>query len=153
MMDNDENTAELFREMVRLFIRDQRQSAACLDAGQTVRCHILNELLRDAPLSQQALVERLGLDKGWISRAVDALQAEGSLSKEPNERDRRSVMLVLTSQGKTLAATLNRQLNCHAASLLAHVPPEQQAALRGALQSLQSALKNNQHKSRTTRSR
>jgi DNA-binding MarR family transcriptional regulator len=148
-MSSEENTAQLFREVVRLFVRDQRERAACMDGGQTVRCHILNELLRDGPLPQQALVARLGLDKGWISRAVEALQSEGSLSRQANEQDKRSVMLTLTAQGKARAATLNSQLNRHAKTVLAHVPPEQQAALHHALQTLKSVLSNPLEKQET----
>jgi DNA-binding MarR family transcriptional regulator len=136
-----ETTAQLFRDVVRLFIRDQRETAACMDGGQTVRCHILNELLRSGPLPQQALVERLGMDKGWISRAVDALSLEGSLSRQPNELDKRSVLLKLTAQGRSRAAALNRLLNLHVENLLAQLPPPQQAALHSAMQTLQSVLK------------
>ncbi|MTV38341.1 MarR family winged helix-turn-helix transcriptional regulator [Duganella radicis] len=140
IMISNETTAQLLREVVRLFIRDQRESAACMDGGQTVRCHILNELLRSGSLPQQALVERLGLDKGWISRAVEALSAEGSLTRQPNELDKRSVMLTLTARGTDRAVSLNSQLNEHATTLLTHVPPEQLAALHSALRSLKSAL-------------
>jgi len=149
-MSGEENTAQLFREVVRLFVRDQRERAACMDGGQTVRCHILNELLRDGPLPQQALVARLGLDKGWISRAVEALQSEGSLSRQANEQDKRSVMLTLTAQGKSRATSLNRQLNRHSEMVLAHVPPEQQAALHNALQTLKSALGDPHEKQEST---
>lgn len=149
-MYSEENTAQLFREVVRLFVRDQRERAACMDGGQTVRCHILNELLRDGPLPQQALVARLGMDKGWISRAVEALQSEGSLSRQANQQDKRSVMLTLTAQGKTRATALNSQLNRHAKTVLAHVPPEQQAALHHALQTLKSVLSNPHEKQETT---
>ncbi|WP_426337436.1 MarR family winged helix-turn-helix transcriptional regulator [Pseudoduganella sp. R-31] len=139
-MSTNENTAQLFRDVVRLFVRDQRENAGCMDGGQTVRCHILNELLRETPLPQQALVNRLGLDKAWISRAVDGLCMEGCLSKEPSQRDRRSVMLSLTAKGKARAASLNLQLNQHVEGLLADVPPAQRAALRNALQTLHAAL-------------
>ncbi|MBA5638607.1 winged helix-turn-helix transcriptional regulator [Duganella sp. LX20W] len=150
VMTSKETTAQLLREVVRLFIRDQRESAACMDGGQTVRCHILNELLRNGPLPQQALVERLGLDKGWISRAVDALSTEGSLTRQVNELDKRSVMLTLTAHGKARATSLDAQLNGHAETLLACVSPDQQAAFHSALQSLKCALHNPDEKSRTT---
>jgi len=147
-MNTTENTAQLFRDVVRLFVRDQRDNAGCMDGGQTVRCHILNELLRETRLPQQALVDRLGLDKAWISRAVDGLCTEGCLSKEPNELDRRSVVLSLTPQGKARATSLNLQLNRHVEGLLAQVPRAQQAALGNALQSLHSALSTSNEKSR-----
>jgi DNA-binding MarR family transcriptional regulator len=147
-MSTSENTAQLFRDVVRLFVRDQRDNAGCMDGGQTVRCHILNELLREAPLPQQTLVDRLGLDKAWISRAVDGLCTEGCLSKETNLLDKRSVLLSLTPQGKARATSLNLQLNRHVEGLLAQVPHTQRAGLRNALQSLHSALNTPNEKAR-----
>lgn len=64
-----------------------------------MQCHALTELLREEGLPQQALAERLGLDKGWISRAVDTLVMEGCITKQASEQDRRSVVLSLTVAG------------------------------------------------------
>lgn len=127
------STAELLREVVRLFVRDQRASAACKDGVSTVQCHVLNELLRHQQMTQQALAERLGMDKGWISRAVEALAAEGMVAKTPNETDKRSAWLKLTASGRTRAVTLNNQLNQHAEHVLSAVPDEQHQVLHACL--------------------
>lgn len=132
--------APLIREIVRLYVRAQRRQARCGDGASTVQCHVLTELLREAGLSQQALVERLGLDKGWISRAVDALVEEGFVSKQASASDRRSVTLALTRSGQARAQLLEQQLNQHASQLLERVPAQHQPMVLQSLQLLMDAL-------------
>ena len=132
--------APLIREVVRLYVRAQRKQAKCGNGASTVQCHVLTELLREEGLPQQALVERLGLDKGWISRAVDALVTEGSMTKQASEQDRRSVVLSLTAAGRARAQQLEDELNRHAVQLLEHVPRDRQAQVHEALQLLIAAL-------------
>ena len=133
--------APLLREVVRLYVRAQRAQAKCRDGASTVQCHVLTELLRQPGLTQQALAERLGLDKGWISRAVEALVADGAVWKRPSELDRRSVALGLTPAGRVRAELLEQELNGHAAQLLAGIPHRQHAQIQASLAMLLRALR------------
>lgn len=135
---------QLVREVVRLYARAQRRQARCGDGRSTVRCHVLAELLRQQGVTQQALVERLDLDKGWISRAVEALVADGSVSKQASEQDRRSVTLALTPAGRLRASSLEQELNGHAAQLLGLIPEDRHAQVEESLQLLLDALSGNQ---------
>lgn len=90
MIDKD-STALLLREVVRIFSRSQRINASCTDGASTVQCHVLNELLRNPGITQQHLVEKLGLDKSWISRAIDGLVKTGAVTKQVSQHDRRNV--------------------------------------------------------------
>lgn len=137
-MDNP--TAQLFREVARQYVRSQRQHARCDDGRSTVQCHVLTELQRQHGLTQQALASRLGLDKGWVSRAVDALVADGSVSKQSSARDRRSVTLGLTPLGHRRAAALEQELNGHAAGLLHGLSAQQDAQIQQSLRWLLAAL-------------
>ncbi len=130
----------LLREVARLYVRAQRTQVACCDGASNVQCHVLTELLRADGLTQRALVERLNLDKGWISRAVDALVADGAVDKRQSERDRRSVNLSLTAAGRARAGKLERQLNGHAAALLDAIPAEHHAQVQQSLHLLLQAL-------------
>lgn len=134
------SAAELLREIVRLYAREQRRHAKCGDGGSTVRCHVLTELYREEGQTQQALAERLGLDKGWISRAVDALATEGCIERRPNERDRRCILLSLTGPGRARAARLERDLNQHAAQLLERLPGDRHPQMQESLQLILKAL-------------
>lgn len=128
------------REIVRLYVRAQRKQAKCGDGASTVQCHVLTELLREEGLAQRALAERLGLDKGWISRAVDTLVMAGDIAKHTSEQDRRSVTLSLTPAGRIRAHELERALNDHAARLLQHVPHDRHVQVQNSLQLLLDAL-------------
>jgi len=89
----------LLRDIVRLYVRGQRMHAKCGDGISTVQCHVLTELLQTEGVPQQTLAERLGLDKGRISRAVDTLLNDGFIAKLPSEQDCKSVILLLTPPG------------------------------------------------------
>lgn len=133
-------TGALIREFVRLYVRDQRIKANCGDGASTVQCHVMTELLREDGLTQQTLVKRLDLDKSWISRASDALVADGTLSKTVNSTNRRSVSLRLTAAGRKRAIALDTSLNHHADQLLLGTNAEQQSAVTTVMQTLLDAL-------------
>ena len=133
----------LVRELSRLFVRSQRAQSSCVDGASNVQCHVLTELLRVdelTGLTQQALVERLSLDKAWISRAVDALVSDGVVAKRPHEDDKRSVKLSLTALGRIRAEKLENTLNAHAAQVFEHIAVDQHAQIHDALAVLVSAL-------------
>lgn len=133
----------LVRELSRLFVRSQRAQSSCVDGASNVQCHVLTELLRvdeRSGLTQQALVERLSLDKAWISRAVDALVSDGVVAKRPHEDDKRSVKLSLTALGRIRAEKLEHTLNTHAAQVFEHIAVVQHAQIHDALAVLVSAL-------------
>ncbi len=133
----------LVRELSRLFVRSQRAQSSCVDGASNVQCHVLTELLRVDELSgltQHALVERLSLDKAWISRAVDALVSDGVVAKRPHEDDKRSVKLSLTALGRIRAEKLENTLNAHAAQVFEHIAVDQHAQIHDALAVLVSAL-------------
>lgn len=133
-------TGHLLREVARLYVRAQRTQIACCDGASNVQCHVLTELLRNDGMTQRALVERLNLDKGWISRAVDALVADGAVTKQQSEVDRRNVKLSLTRAGLGRAQKLEQQLNSHAAELLGAIPVNRHTQVQEALQLLLKAL-------------
>lgn len=135
-----EQAPQLIREMVRLYVRAQRKRAKCGDGASTVQCHVMTELLREDGIAQQVLAERLGLDKGWISRAVGTLVSDGCLVKQTADLDRRSVTLSLTSEGRARAHALENELNGHAAGLLGHVTPDRRVQVQESLQLLVDAL-------------
>lgn len=143
-MPHSPTTAHLLREFVRRYARAQRTSSACENGASTVECHVLTELSRHDELTQQCLVTRLGLDKGWISRAVDRLVTGGLVLKKIDQRDRRCARLNLTEQGRVRAEQLEQTLNLHAQQVLNALPPQERAEIHRALESLVHALEPNQ---------
>ncbi len=86
------------------------------------------------------LTQRLGLDKGWVSRAVDAMCKHGLLIKEPGETDRRTVRLSMTEEGERRRSAINGTLNSLVDRVMAHIPAEDRPTVERALQLLLFAL-------------
>ncbi len=138
-MENPSDGAVL-RELVRLYVRAQRESVDCSAGLSTVQCHVLNELLRKPDSTQKSLAESSGLDKGWISRAVDALIETGDLIKDAGSDDRRSRRLSLTAAGKARAEALNTRLDGHGTSVLTRIDAAKRPMVAEALSLVLDAL-------------
>src|SRR5690349_17993091 len=91
--------AQVFRELARIHVRAQRAEVA-EQGGTVTRCTVLTELGRAKEMALGELAERLRLDKGWVSRAVDQLVADGTIHRAVDDEDRRAVVLTLTARGR-----------------------------------------------------
>ena len=134
-------TSSLLRDVVREYVRAQRRVASCGDTASTVDCHILTELVRTGPVTQQALADRLMLDKGWISRGVDRLAAAGLVLRAPDPHDRRRVRLQLSAAGQDRAAALDARLDAHAGTVLGNLAPDEERQLAPVLSRLLAHLR------------
>ncbi|WP_327662215.1 MULTISPECIES: bifunctional helix-turn-helix transcriptional regulator/GNAT family N-acetyltransferase [unclassified Streptomyces] len=86
-----------------------------------------------APLDVRRLRERLGLDSGYVSRLLRALEADGLVAVEPLERDRRVRTARLTERGRDEWTVLDRRSDEAAGSLLAPLSPAQRGRLVAAM--------------------
>ena len=139
MSGGNSDPATLLRQVARLYTRAQRKAAKNHGIRST-QCHILTELDRTQGITGGELARRLGLEKSWISRAVDALASGGLVAKGANPDDGRSWILSLTSTGKRCARRLQKALDDHAAGLLAHLTAAERALVANSLQLLRDAL-------------
>ncbi|ALG67574.1 MarR family winged helix-turn-helix transcriptional regulator [Beggiatoa leptomitoformis] len=60
---------------------------------------VLATIARYAPISAQEVSKRTGVDKGWVSRAVNSLLSRHWIIREPNPEDGRILKLTLTTEG------------------------------------------------------
>ena len=131
----------LLREVARLYLQLQRSCvAACGDTSST-QCFILGEVYRSGPITQADLGRRLGLDKSWTSRAIEALVQEGLLVKESAPEDRRTVVISLSEAGKRRAEELDSTLNEQAEQIIDRIPPKQRPGIYESLRLLRDALR------------
>lgn len=72
------------------------------------RTHLLWELGQRGPVPQRALAEALKVTPRAVTGLVDALVADGLVTREPHPTDRRATLVTLTPRGKTLVAQLRR---------------------------------------------
>ena len=130
----------LLREVARLHAQAQREQVACCNGTTSTQCLILTEVGRHGPLTLAGLGRRLSLDKGWLSRAVEALVQENLLTKAGGNTDRRTIRIALSPAGETRYQQLNETLNAHAEQVMARVPLAEREQVAHALVLLHQAL-------------
>jgi len=64
--------------------------------------------------------ERLQVHAASVTNAIDRLEADGLVAREPNPRDGRGTLAVLTLRGRRLAEQATEQLNALVFSGVAH---------------------------------
>ncbi|SDN61544.1 bifunctional helix-turn-helix transcriptional regulator/GNAT family N-acetyltransferase [Streptomyces wuyuanensis] len=77
--------------------------------------------------------DRLGLDSGYVSRLLRALERDGLVAVEPHPRDRRVRTVRLTEAGRQERALLDDRSDALAASLLAPLNARQRERLTSAM--------------------
>ncbi|MCP5367219.1 MAG: MarR family transcriptional regulator [Hyphomicrobiales bacterium] len=81
----------------------------------------------------RALRARLGLDAGYTSRLLRALEDQGLVTVVPDPGDRRVRRVVLTARGRREVAELDRRAEGFARGLLAALDPPRRARLVAAM--------------------
>lgn len=107
-----ENARELFQIMTRRF---GLLNKTCCSVGgndvSLVQSHILYEIDRQQNPSMQQIAETLGTDITTFSRQVQSLIKMNLVKKTQDPQDRRFYTLALTTEGKFIATTIDRQMN------------------------------------------
>jgi DNA-binding MarR family transcriptional regulator len=86
---------------------DMAQANAALGLT-TARTHLLWELGQHGPVPQRVLAEALKVTPRAVTGLVDALVAQGLVTREAHPTDRRATLVTLTPRGETLVAQLKR---------------------------------------------
>ncbi|MGE5673291.1 MAG: MarR family winged helix-turn-helix transcriptional regulator [Mycobacterium leprae] len=133
-------TDALLREVTRLFLQVQHDGITCCGTTAT-GCTFLTEIGRNGAMTLAELSRRTRLDKGWTSRAVEALVQEGLLTKVPSPADRRTVSIDLSPVGAARFAALNDTLNQQAERIMCRIPVAERAQVARSLHLLAEALR------------
>lgn len=72
------------------------------------RTHLLWELGKCGPAPQRVLADALKVTPRAVTGLVDALVADGLVTRQPHPRDRRATLVTFTSRGRRLVAQLER---------------------------------------------
>jgi DNA-binding MarR family transcriptional regulator/GNAT superfamily N-acetyltransferase len=104
-----------------------------LDSGRPLgEARLLFEI-GTTPGTTLELRERLGLDSGYLSRLLRALEADGLVALSPDPADRRRRTVALTAAGRAAYDDLERRSEERAVRLLEPLTPRQQQRLTEAL--------------------
>jgi len=139
--ERHEGLGSILREVARLQLQIQRSLAMDCGGTTSTQCFIISELGRSGRTTVAELGRRLSLDKGWVSRGIDALVEEGLVEKRPGEEDRRTVIVSLTGAGAERYRTLNTALDAQAEGVMARLPQKDRARVAESLRLLRQALR------------
>ena len=94
---------------------------------------VLSGLARTGPCSAAELAVEIGLDRSGVSRRASRLEAEGLVRREPDPRDARAILLVLTRTGSDVVEITRGRLADRIATDLSSWPEEQAQAFAAGL--------------------
>lgn len=89
----------------------------------------------------RTLRARLGLDSGYLSRLLRALEGQGLVATQPGIDDARVRRAVLTAKGRRERERLDRRSDTFAASLLEPLSPDQRTRLLAAMAEVERLLR------------
>jgi DNA-binding MarR family transcriptional regulator len=125
---------------IALLIQDDLARYFADTALTPARTHLLWELNRLGPSTQQALATALKVSPRNITGLVDALEAAGFLIRRSHPRDRRATLVTLTDQGRQTIAEMAHERAQIASALIANLSSDQVEQLRQGLETVAARL-------------
>lgn len=125
---------------IALLIQDDLARYFADTALTPARTHLLWELNRLGPSTQQALATTLKVSPRNITGLVDALEAAGFVIRRSHPRDRRAILVTLTDQGSQTIAEMEHERAQIASALIADLSSDQVEQLRQGLDSVATRL-------------
>jgi DNA-binding MarR family transcriptional regulator/GNAT superfamily N-acetyltransferase len=101
---------------------------------------VLYELANRDRCTASDLVRDLGLDAGYASRLLQALEKRGLVTRSRATEDARRTDLALTARGRSTFGRLDQRASAHIESLLDGVAPADRQRLVAAMQTIESVL-------------
>lgn len=101
---------------------------------------ILLEIERLKACTANRLIDKLEIDRGYMSRVLKSFESSGLIQKKDTASDRRKLMLELTEKGKRTLAELEERSSRQVESLVGHLNEQERQALIQSMNSIKSAL-------------
>ena len=137
-------TEQALQEQLIAFIRafglHRPEQTPCGEPVSVAEAHALMELIRGEVLTQNALAQRLGLEKSTVSRLVGILERREWITRRRSPHDARMMELQLTDAGQHVAGQLAKARQAKFARLVAALPETQRPSVIEALGMLVEAL-------------
>ena len=142
----DPQHADLAVSIVGRLFRLAPQLTELLDLGAReygmgfARGRVLWALSESGTVVMRALSQRLGISPRTVTGLVDALEADGWVTRSPHPADRRATLISLTPAADTALATLREHYDGLAHDLLGDLPQDDLARCRAVITTLQERL-------------
>lgn len=101
---------------------------------------ILFELSQSGQTTASALIDQLGIDRGYLSRILKSFEKEDLITSVRSKKDSRQILLSLTASGRKAFGALNTRSTVEARGLLKSLTPEDRRLLIESMQSIQDIL-------------
>ena len=108
-----------------------------------IQARVLYELAQQKQTTASALVYKLSIDPGYLSRILSTFEKEGLLRKHRSPSDSRQRILTLTNQGKKSFAKLYERSRRDAEEMLRDLADEDRHRLLHAMQTIETILDTN----------
>ena len=105
-----------------------------------VQVRILYEIANSKDIAAADLVDNLSIDKGYLSRIITFLTQRGLLNKTPDHKNRKRIILSLSSEGKKIFSKLNAASANEVMELIASMPESERFELVGSMQKIRQLL-------------
>jgi len=100
------------------------------DKGLTLpQVHALEILGSHKALRMKELAEKMGVTTGTLTVLADRLEKAGMLRRKPHDKDRRSILVELTKQGKLVYEEHDELHNQLTRDITAHLSDEERQCL------------------------
>src|SRR6185437_11736726 len=142
----DPQSADLAVSVLGRLFRLAPQLTELLDLGAReygmgfARGRVLWALQESGPVVMRALSQRLGISPRTVTGLIDALEADGWVTRTPHPDDRRATIITLTPAAQTAISTLRDSYEGLAHDLLAGIDPADLAACQSVLGTVQQRL-------------
>lgn len=104
------------------------------------RGRVLWALHESGPVLMRALSQALGISPRTVTGLIDALEADGWVTRSPHPADRRATIISLTPAAETTLARLRDSYEGLAHDLLGDLPPDDLARCRAVITALEERL-------------
>jgi DNA-binding MarR family transcriptional regulator/GNAT superfamily N-acetyltransferase len=105
-----------------------------------IEARLIYELGLGGETAASDLVARLGVDKGYMSRLLAALEQQELIRRSPSATDARRQILTLTEAGRAVRAELDRASAAEVAALLAPIDTASRHRLIAAMRQIETIL-------------
>jgi DNA-binding MarR family transcriptional regulator len=142
----DPRSADLAVSIVGRLFRLAPQLTDLLDFGAReygmgfARGRVLWALQESGPVVMRALSERLGISPRTVTGLIDALEADGWVTRSPHPGDRRATIISITPTAEAALTTLRSSYEELAHDLLADIDPADLARCQSVLGVVQHRL-------------
>lgn len=145
-LGTDPGSADLAVSIVGRLFRLAPQLTDLLDLGAReygmgfARGRVLWALSESGPVVMRALSQRLGISPRTVTGLVDALEADGWVTRSPHPADRRATIISLTSAADTALARLREHYDGLAHDLLGDLAQDDLARCSAVITTLEERL-------------